>query len=825
VTDTLSTSEPDPGAAPYSMRSRRLPAEPKASRPQAASRFALDDAAARPATPTKPPAPFGDLSQAAVDAIVELAAAHGGSAQNSQRKKRRRGTAKLLTHLQSFPGDTWQERWEASGLDDSDLGVSVLGKTKYEGYELIMAAQALFCLRVVKPSLVSFRGNKFGHYADYFVASQDDAALNAYYAAVEASPATAKARGYAKFDVACALTTQGVELADLSPDALLFYSLECRRLGLVPGSKGSTTGKFAAILAWDVLFNMGHFPADTPPALRKRISVGQLTPEQLVDRYDIKNAGVRQLLIDYLLRRQQDTDYITRANLAGVIAGSFWAKIEAIAPNQPDLDLPTEVYDQWKELIKLRKDGEERVSIQSILLPVRALYLDLQSWALEEPDRWGMWAASCPIPTSDLRGFAKRRRAIKARMDDRTRVRQPLLPKLAAHVEDHWGATAALLAAALPLALGVAFEHGGRQYRRMDTRTDVSNHAAGHLTVRVMDIATGIVTDLVAAEEAAFWEWAYVEVLRHSGIRVEELVELSHASLRQYERPNGEVIALLVIAPSKTDRERVIPMSPDLFSVIATIIRRTTSMGPIPLIPRYDGAEREWTLPLPYLFQRQVGSVRRVSGAGTVCNALKRACERLAESDGTFADLHFTPHDFRRIFATEIVNSGLPIHIGAALLGHLNLQTTQGYVAVFNEDVVRHYQQFLAHRRTLRPVEEYRPASKEEWSEFEEHFDKRKVELGSCGRPYGSPCEHEHSCIRCPMLHVNPKMIYRLDEIEEDLEVRRERAIAEGWRGEIEGIDLTLRFLRDKREESQRLSTTTREVSLGMPTIGVPAQR
>lgn len=35
------------------------------------------------------------------------------------------------------------------------------------------------------------------------------------------------------------------------------------------------------------------------------------------------------------------------------------------------------------------------------------------------------------------------------------------------------------------------------------------------------------------------------------------------------------------------------------------------------------------------------------------------------------------------------MNNGLPIHIGAALLGHLNLQTTRGYVAVFNEDVVR----------------------------------------------------------------------------------------------------------------------------------------
>ena len=57
-----------------------------------------------------------------------------------------------------------------------------------------------------------------------------------------------------------------------------------------------------------------------------------------------------------------------------------------------------------------------------------------------------------------------------------------------------------------------------------------------------------------------------MEVLRHSGIRIEELLELTHLSIRQYQRPNGEVIALLVIAPSKTDRERVIPMSAELFA-------------------------------------------------------------------------------------------------------------------------------------------------------------------------------------------------------------------------------------------------------------------
>lgn len=140
------------------------------------------------------------------------------------------------------------------------------------------------------------------------------------------------------------------------------------------------------------------------------------------------------------------------------------------------------------------------------------------------------------------------------------------------------------------------------------------------------------------------------------------------------------------------------------------------------------------------------------------------------------------------------------------MLGHLNLETTRGYVAVFEEDVVHHHQAHLARRRKLRPIEEYRPTSESEWREFEDHFDKRKVELGQCGRPYGTSCTHEHACIRCPMLRIDPKMLARLDDLENDLVDRRARAETEGWLGEIEGIDLTLTYLQDKREQAVRLT-------------------
>jgi site-specific recombinase XerC len=405
-------------------------------------------------------------------------------------------------------------------------------------------------------------------------------------------------------------------------------------------------------------------------------------------------------------------------------------------------------------------------------------------------------------------------------MDDRTRQRQPLLNTLVEHLENRYGHLRDLLAQAADATGGQTITLEGGTYQRLWSRVDERRVRLGGLAnVRVRDLESGKYINVTHAEDAAFWEWAIVEVLRHSGVRMEEALELTHLSIRQYQRPNGEVIALLVVAPSKSDRERVIPMSAELFAVIAAIVRRHTAGGQtIPLLPRYHPKERQSSPPMPFLFQRKIGTKHEVMSDTTVVNLLKRHCVELAEQHPGFLATSFTPHDFRRLLATELVNSGLPIHIGAALLGHLNLQTTRGYVAVFNEDVVRHYQGFLDRRRQARPTDEYRPVTEPEWLGFEEHFDQRKVELGGCARPYSTPCQHEHACLRCPMININPKILPRLDEIEVDLLTRRARAEAEGWRGEIEGIDLTLSFLRQKRDQTRRLARVA-PVDLGIPGI------
>ena len=85
---------------------------------------------------------------------------------------------------------------------------------------------------------------------------------------------------------------------------------------------------------------------------------------------------------------------------------------------------------------------------------------------------------------------------------------------------------------------------------------------------------------------------------------MEELLELTHLSLRQYQAPTGEMVPLVQVSPSKTDTERVIPADPELVAVLARIIRRIKdTSGRVPLLSRYDTYERVFGPPLPHLFQ------------------------------------------------------------------------------------------------------------------------------------------------------------------------------------------------------------------------------
>lgn len=65
----------------------------------------------------------------------------------------------------------------------------------------------------------------------------------------------------------------------------------------------------------------------------------------------------------------------------------------------------------------------------------------------------------------------------------------------------------------------------------------------------------------------------------------------------------------------------------------------------------------------------------------------------------------------------------------------------------YPHEAIEAHRAFVARRRFLRPEEEYRAATAEEWDQFLAHFEKRKASVGTCARAFGSPCIHD-ACLR-----------------------------------------------------------------------------
>ena len=347
--------------------------------------------------------------------------------------------------------------------------------------------------------------------------------------------------------------------------------------------------------------------------------------------------------------------------------------------------------------------------------------------------------------------------------------------------------------------------------------------AAASTTVNVWagDPATGKRRNLTAEEDRAFWAWATIEILRSTGIRVEELVQLSHHSFVQYRLPGtGELVPLLQIIPSKTDAERLLVISPELADVLSAIISRIRGTShAVPLVAAYDDHERLWLPPAPVLFQRRIGAENRAIPAATIRKILTSALTRTGLTGPAGAPLHYTPHDFRRMFLTDAIMNGLPPHIAQIIAGHRDINVTLGYKAVYPDEAIQAHLAFLARRRAQRPTEEYRTPTDAEWEEFLGHFERRKVATGTCGRAFSTPCIHEHSCLRCSMHWPDPAQRNRIAEIRDNLTARIAEADREGWLGEAEGLKISLAGAQDKLAQIDRRTRTPAPVGLGMPAL------
>lgn len=245
------------------------------------------------------------------------------------------------------------------------------------------------------------------------------------------------------------LAAKGGLLADVTVgDVLELLDVEIGTLATVSGD---------AAVFYRLVRTMGVFGSDAPATLREiRGAAGPRTPEELID-------------------------YSSMETLACTLGSRFWRDLEIHHPGIDSLRLPDEVAAAWKQRLRTKPKtistaaGEKvtvdvpRLNHRECLIPVRAFYLDLAQWAVDDPGRWAQWAVPCPIKEQEV-NRRKLRRQRKSRMDARTRERLPVLPVLARAVNENRKATGALLQAAHHAQPGQPFTAAGQTLTRSLTR-------------------------------------------------------------------------------------------------------------------------------------------------------------------------------------------------------------------------------------------------------------------------------------------------------------------------------------------------------------------
>jgi len=748
-----------------------------------------------------------------------------------RQQDRRRGLVRMLDWLEAQPGETWQDRWAASAadaegnvawrrlpaqwlacdghaVDDSDQSRLTLSR----GMSLLVSGD------VIRPTLgwLLTPATPHGLVAD-LARTRDPDGFATLTTLCRTDVVSSHTTQLALRRIATIVAAKGGRIADINIGDCL------ELLRLVDDSQASPA---ASSPYFYQLLRTAEVFGEAAPAVRALKTQGQLSCEQLIDRYAITCDPVRDLLVDYLRERQPGVDYATLHKLSYTLGRLFWRDLEIHHPGIDSLRLSANVATAWKQRINTKthrvKDVTGQISQVSVprinavehLITVRAFYLDIAQWAADDPARWGPWVVPCPI--RDLEASRVKRSARKSRMDQRTRERMPVMPVLIETVNTAHKAATERLHAAQAVTAGELFTAAGANLRRSRR-----SHATAGITW-AEDPHTGKRRDLSLEEHQAFWTWAAVEVLRHTGIRIEELTELSHHSLIQYRLPaTDELIPLLQIAPSKTDTERLLVISPELADVLSTIICRIRNEnGAVPLVIAYDYHERVWNPPIPLLFQRRYGGEHRPIAGPAVRELITGALAGTGLTDASGRPLRFVPHDFRRILITDAIMHGMPPHIAQLVAGHRDINVTMGYKAVYPEEVINGHRAFIARRRALRPSEEYRTPTEQEWADFLGHFERRKVSTGTCGRSYATACIHEHACIRCPLLRPDPAQRDRLVDICDNLVARIDEAQRESWLGEVEGLKVSLAAARNKLAQLAELASRPAAVQLCIPTRG-----
>jgi len=272
-----------------------------------------------------------------------------------------RGVRRVLDWLEPQPGATWQERWLASGAEQHPdwrqlaAGPGWLARHgdagRYKGDECSAGLTALICADVIRPGLEWLLVTPAPkNLAAAMARTRDPQAFARLTGACDDLAAGRTARHFGLARIAMIMAAKGGLVSDITVgdciEMIQASADACQRI-----SKGRG---FRSPFFYQLLRSLGTFP-DTAPATTRTFNVGgQMSVEQLIDRYGIECRPVRDLLVDYLRQFLVSSDYSTVEQMSYVLGKLFWRDLELHQPGITSLRLPAEEAAAWKQRLRTK---------------------------------------------------------------------------------------------------------------------------------------------------------------------------------------------------------------------------------------------------------------------------------------------------------------------------------------------------------------------------------------------------------------------------------------------------------------------------------------
>ena len=254
---------------------------------------------------------------------------------------------------------------------------------------------------------------------------------------------------------------------------------------------------------------------------------------------------------------------------------------------------------------------------------------------------------------------------------------------------------------------------------------------------------------------------------RACGLRIGELLDLELDAV--IDLPGSG--SWLKVPLGKLDTERMVPIDPQILTLIDRITAHRSPGRPIPH-PRTGR-------PADFLFTdhgHRIGQSR-----------LRHELDRAAKTAGIG---HVTPHQLRHTYATALVNAGVSLQALMAILGHVSAEMSLRYGHLFDTTIRAEYERALdlAKQRIGAlplPTETTTPGEQDDWRTTA--TVKTALAGGYCLRaPTQGPCSYANICEHCPSFHTTATYLPVLTAQRSDAAILVEDATTRGWDTETE---------------------------------------